>query len=230
MTTTTITNSAYINSQNFVTHDGFSYAATPMSTGLPYHIRGWPVTHQLLLPCSEPLQELDIYETPRDFGDNISLIPDSPVQPRLSHIDNKLPSSARSPSSLLPSAYGRATQVVNNPDSQGPQFRPTPTVALPENGNSPSYQCLECPKMPKFVSQRDLQRHRDSTVPHWNENTRFYQCCCDAYRARKDNHRRHVLNCKAPALNPYTCHCGRDTWERHEHLEHIRHCGSARCR
>jgi hypothetical protein len=104
-------------------------------------------------------------------------------------------------------------------------------VASQGNGNSPPYQCVDCPNRPKFGSQKDLERHRITSRAHWSEETRFYRCCCGRYdRPRKDHHLRHIQDCDTHPRIAYGCICGRDCWDRDEHVEHVMHCGRIRHR
>ncbi|KAI1127885.1 hypothetical protein F5Y10DRAFT_241980 [Nemania abortiva] len=108
---------------------------------------------------------------------------------------------------------------------------PPPMVApSPENESSPSLRCMKCPKMPKFSTQKDLERHLNTSQAHQDEGTPLYRCCCTRSRPRKDNHLRHVRTCIAESRGSYTCICGRESPVRDEHIEHVHNCGRVRRR
>ncbi|KAI1127887.1 hypothetical protein F5Y10DRAFT_241983 [Nemania abortiva] len=214
--------------QNFGIYDTLSPMITPlpMSAGFSHHNANWSMTHQSLSPS----QELNVHAVPGASGNEISCIFDSSVEQFPSHIDNTASTSADSASlDYQHHLYPLVTPA--HPASWTCVAAPPKIVASPGNGNSSTYQCLQCPGTPKFNSQKDLERHRSTSKAHWSKETRFYRCCCAAYeRPRKDHHLRHVQFCDELGLIPYACVCGRECQARDEHVEHVMHCGRVRRR
>ncbi|KAI0115706.1 hypothetical protein GGR51DRAFT_556149 [Nemania sp. FL0031] len=201
-------------------------ASTGQNTEFPY-------------PQLSMVPQLDVLGVHDAFGD-FTLYPLNGSVPAPAPVDN-LPASS-SPSSSVNGSTARVVSELAYEDLQGSpvpiswpplasmcDVSPPTVITSPENEKLPSYQCLECPNMPKFSSQKDLDRHYITSKAHWSENTQFYRCCCAAYdRPRKDHHLRHVQFCKAAPQTPYTCTCGRQCWAQGDHVEHVTNCRRGR--
>ena len=90
------------------------------------------------------------------------------------------------------------------------------------------HRCYPC-EIPgcnrKFTTAKALQRHVQTTVHNGLLEANFYHCRCGKQRARKDNHKRHVLTCSKDRGIDYCCSCRVSTNEKEEHLAHIASCG-----
>ncbi|KAJ2991353.1 hypothetical protein NUW58_g2542 [Xylaria curta] len=192
-------------SQDFIVRDLLCNPEIPSLNAYNH----WPMVYQSpLLP-----QGLDGYGIPGAFGNSASCVFDGSVERFSNRLENTAPTYD---SFLFPSANVQTAHVVDNPEYQHP-LRPPPgaasaasrtlpqtsariasppiVVALLEEVNPPLYQCLECPNMPKFSSQKDLGTNEHGRYSYgagrilWGANqpeiSLFELCSIDSYRTYK---------------------------------------------
>src|SRR4051812_33556460 len=76
-----------------------------------------------------------------------------------------------------------------------------------------------------FGIEKDLLRHLQGA----KHRDFRYTCGCGTSKARKDEHRNHLRNCKDPEMvSFYLCACGHRTHSRAKHEDHISECGQKR--
>ena len=66
------------------------------------------------------------------------------------------------------------------------------------------------------------KKHKDERDAH--SQTEVYLCHCGKEDPRKDNHRRHLKNCKRTPIALYQCECGWQDVSREEHDTHLKSC------
>ncbi|KAI0418428.1 hypothetical protein F5X98DRAFT_386289 [Xylaria grammica] len=206
---------------------------------LSYNAHGPMITQPQFLS-----QEPEVYEPPEAPSTGPSYVTGGSAQQFPNHIDNM---------ALMhyePPATGYAAHAVGNSSYENPLHtslgtmspaswlppqglthvvQPLPVAATPNEGNSPPYQCLKCPKMPKFRSLGEYNRHCRTVRSHPGDKTVSYGCCCGKWHHRKDNHIRHLQSCKSRVVCGYNCTCHGMYFDWNDYLQHLTGCGRVRC-